>query len=138
MKYTIKKDSFVTYKSCNNDDTEKFIVVIGHCDTSRVIQFIEIEYTDKGEIIHFYDSSNKETEQKYEAYKNVGALDNCIDKYVEFSGNEDLQILLQQYKKQGSDFEHNLNCNCVACSHCKFTIYRGETIERVLADFSKF
>lgn len=138
MKFTLKKDCFVAYNSCNNNDTGKFIVAIGQCAVSEEIQFIEIEYTDNGEIIHFYDSSNEETEQKFEAYKNVGAFDNCIDKYVEFSGNKNLQILLQLYKEQGSDFEHNLNCSCPACDYCKFTIYRGETIERVLADFSKF
>jgi len=137
MKYTIKKDSFVAYKSCDNNDTEKYIVAIGHCDASEVIQFIEIEYTDEGEIIHFYDSSNEEMDQKYKTYKNVGTLENGIDKYIEFSGNKDLQILLQLYKDQGSDFEHKLNCSCPACDYCKFTIYRGDTIERVIEDFSR-
>lgn len=137
MKYTIKKNSFVAYNSVNNDGTEKFIVAIGHCTTTDEIQFIEIEYTDEGEVIHFFDTSNEEFEEKFNALKNVSSEENCFNEYVEFPGNDKLKALLQSFKEQGSDFEHKLNCTCAACCIYKFTIYRGDTIDRVIGDFSR-
>lgn len=136
MIYAIRKDSFVAYNSCKSNGTERFIVAIGHCGVLNDIQFIEIEYTDEGEIIHFYDSSNEGLEEKFPTFKNGSTIENCFNEYVEFPGNDKIKELLQFYKDQGSDFEHKLNCSCTACSNYKFTIYRGDTIKRVFEDFS--
>jgi len=135
MRYTINKNSFVAYNSYNND--KRFIVAIGHCGALNDIQFIEIEYTDEGEIIHFYDSSNEELSEKFEAFKKASSVENCFDKYVEFFGNDKLRTLLELYKEQGCDYEHTLNCSCVACNTYKFTIYRGDSIERIIDELSK-
>jgi len=135
MKYSIRKDSFVAYYSYKSNDTERFIVTIAHWCSLNDIQFIEIEYTDEGEIIHFYDLNNEELEEKIKNFKKDSLVENSFNEFVGFPGNDKLKELLQFYKDQGSDFEHKMNCSCAACSNYKFTIYRGDTIKRVLEDF---
>lgn len=138
MKYIIKRDSFVAYKSCSIIESEKYLVAFGHCGTLEVIQFIEIEYTDNGEIIHFYDIRNEKIEEKYKSFQPENSEKDCITILEKFCGNEKLNKLLDNYKKLGCDYVHEPDCRCVACENFKGTIYRGDTICRVIAELSKF
>lgn len=118
------------------ENAGNYKIALGYSGTWIETQFIVIEYTDSGENIHFYDSSNKLLKDKYETFKNTGTVENGPYHYFEFSGNDKLKDLLQLFQEQGDDFQHKLNCSCPACGYCKFTIYRGDTIDRILADFS--
>jgi len=127
----MSKNSFVSYIFCDNN----YRVAFGNCGSWSNTRFLEIEYTNLGEVLHYYGINHKDLEQKFRIYTSVITDRENKKEYQFFNGNEKLKDLLNQYDKLGNDFDHPVNCNCIACNSFFSTMYMNDTIARVIKEF---
>ncbi|MFZ4798987.1 MAG: hypothetical protein ACOYMA_15915 [Bacteroidia bacterium] len=113
-------------------------VAIGYHGTWKETQFIEIEYTDSGKKIHFFDDSNIEKlEQKFHEYITSITHKEYKNEYQFFNGNEKLKEVIDKYKTFGVDYVHDTDCNCAACQIFDGINFRGDTINRVIKELGE-
>ena len=132
------KESFVSFIPSKNN--ENFKVVIGNCGKWENIQFIELEYTDSGIVIHYYNYNcldyQARTKEKFRKFQSESFILECELRFVTSNGNELLDTVMNSFNKQGCDFIHEQDCSCIACSLIKDKYcYRTDTINKVREKF---
>ena len=104
--------SFVSYISGINNTN--YSLAVGLCCSWEYTRFIELEYTDNGIIIHYYNYNcnefHEKSKQKYLQYKT-----NSAERYSEFYCNIELIKLLKAFTKMGCEYHHTQSCDCGAC-----------------------
>ncbi len=114
------KNSFVAF--IPSTQNENYRVAFGNCGTGHNVQFIELEYTDGGILIHYHT-------YKCEEYKEISK-----QKYLEFQkgspnffslfyGTAILTNLLNAFGSYGCDYLHKPDCDCNACSILPNNLY---------------
>ncbi len=61
----------------------------------------------------------EKTKEKFREFQSKSLILECELKFATFEGNKALKVLLTAFNKQGCDFIHNQDCNCIACNHIK-------------------
>ncbi len=128
--------SFVSFIDCSEEGT--YNVAIGNQGSWEETQFIEIEFTDSGKIIRFFDDSSLDKlEQKFHEYVTNITNKSYKNEFRFFIGNETMKDTLDKYKSLGVEYVHDSDCKCVACQKFDGYNFRGDTINRVINELGE-
>jgi len=132
----MEKDSFVAYTE--SIDKGSYRVAIGNCSSWEKTQFIVINYTDLGTIIHYFDNSNLEKlKQQFQEFVSHITHKECKNEYKFFRGNEKSKEVIEKYKSLGVEYIHATDCKCEACLIFDGYNFRGDTIKRVIDELGE-